>query len=156
GLSGGDIADTDDLLISYDYTPVAHSILPIGKASAPTYYGVWIEEELTGSATSKAEYQIYKARIGIDGGFAINNAEQGGDLPIIIQATLAAWKTDLGKLYNYARTAPPGGPSPRTAARRWGDGRGPTDQRTTRRAWRNATRGSRRSSPNSRSKSRAS
>lgn len=102
GLSGGDIADEDDLLISYDYTPVAHSILPIGKASSPTYYGVWIEEELTGSATAKAEYQIYKARIGLDGGFAINAAENGGDLPVVIQAVLASGKTELGRLFNYA------------------------------------------------------
>ena len=101
-LSGGSVGATDTVKVSYTYTPVAHSILPIGKASAPTYYGVWIEEELTGSPTAKVEYQIYKARIGIDGGFAINNAEQGGDLPVIIQATLAAGKTELGKLYNYS------------------------------------------------------
>lgn len=102
GLSGGDIADKDDLLISYDYTPVAHSILPIGKASTPTYYGVWIEEELTGSSTARSDYQIYKARIGLDGGFAINAAENGGDLPVIVQAVLASGKTELGNLYNYA------------------------------------------------------
>lgn len=102
GLSGGAIANNDDLLISYDYTPVAHSILPIGKASSPTYYGVWIEEELTGSATARSDYQIYKARIGLDGGFAINAAENGGDLPIVIQAVLASGKTELGNLYNYA------------------------------------------------------
>lgn len=101
-LSGGGIAPNDSLRVSYKYTPVAHSILPIGKASAPTYYGVWIEEGLTGSPTAKVEYQIYKARIGIDGGFAINNAEQGGDIPLVIQAVLMPGKTDLGKLYNYA------------------------------------------------------
>jgi hypothetical protein len=101
-LSGGAIAPLDTLLISYDYTPVAHSILPIGKASAPTYYGVWIEEELTGSATARSDFQIYKARIGLDGGFNINNAEQGADIPIVIQAVLASGKTELGQLFTYA------------------------------------------------------
>ncbi len=99
---GGGISASDDLLVSYDYTPVAHSILPIGKASSPTYYGVWIEEELTGSATARSDYQIYKARIGIDGGFNINSAEQGADIPVIIQAVLSSGKTELGQLYNYS------------------------------------------------------
>src|SRR5690606_12289480 len=69
-LSGGSVGAADTVKVSYTYTPVAHSILPIGKASTPTYYGVWIEEELTGSATARSDYQIYKARIGLDGGFA--------------------------------------------------------------------------------------
>lgn len=101
-LDGGGISPADDLKISYKYTPAAHHVLPIGKASTPTYYGIWLEEELTGSQTSKAEFQIYKARIGIDNGFQLNNAEQGGDIPLVIQAVLMPGKTDLGKLYNYA------------------------------------------------------
>lgn len=100
-VSGGGIIAEDDLKISYDYTPLAHSHMPLGHSGARNYYGVWFEEELTTSATAKTEYRLYKAAIGLDGNFNLNNAESGGDLPVVIQATLDAGRSELGRLYNY-------------------------------------------------------
>lgn len=100
-LSGGAIAANDDLLISYDYTPLAHTEMPLGHSGARNYYEVWFEEELTTSATARTEYQIYRAAIGLDGSFNFNNAESGADLPVVIQASLLPGQTSLGRLYNY-------------------------------------------------------
>ena len=47
------------------------------------------------------EYQIYRAAIGLDGSFNLNNAESGADLPVVIQASLQPGQTALGRLYNY-------------------------------------------------------
>lgn len=93
--------DTTPITVDYDYTPTAHSEMPLGQSGARNYYGVWIEEELTTSSTARTEYQIFRAAIGLDGGFNINSADNGGDLPIIIQASLASGQTALGTLYNY-------------------------------------------------------
>lgn len=101
-VSGGDIAAEDDLLISYDYTPVAHSTMPLGHSGVRTPYGVWIEEEFTGSATAKIEYQINRAFLGVADGFDINSAENGGDLPLLIEAALQSGQSTLGTAYFYA------------------------------------------------------
>jgi len=100
-LAGGTIVASDDLLISYDYTPLAHTEMPLGHSAARNYYEVWFEEELTTSATARTEYQIYRAAIGLDGSFNFNNAEAGGDLPVVIQASLLPGQTALGRLLNY-------------------------------------------------------
>ncbi len=100
-VSGGGISANDDLLISYDYTPLAHTEMPLGHSGARNYYEVWFEEELTTSPTARTEYQIYRAAIGLDGSFNFNNAEAGGDLPVVIQASLLPGQTALGRLLNY-------------------------------------------------------
>lgn len=100
--SGGGISANDDLEISYDYTPTAHSTMPLGHSGVRTPYGVWIEEEFTGSATSKIEYQINRAFLGVADGFDINSAENGGDLPLLIEAALQSGQSTLGTAYFYA------------------------------------------------------
>lgn len=100
-VSGGGIAASDDLLISYDYTPLVHTEMPLGHSAPRQYYEVWFEEGRTTSATARTDYQIYRAAIGLDGNFNINSAENGVDLPLIIQASLAPGQTSLGKLYDY-------------------------------------------------------
>lgn len=99
--SGGGISASDDLLISYDYTPLAHSIMPFGASGPRNYYGMWIEEGFTASQTARVDFQIYRCAIGLDGSFNLNNAEQGGDLPVLVQASLLPGKTELGRVYNY-------------------------------------------------------
>lgn len=100
-VSGGDIAASDNLLVSYDYTPVAHSHMPLGHSGVRTPYGVWIEEEFTGSVTSRIDYQINRAFIGVQDGFSINSAEDGGDLPVLIEAALQPGQSVLGTAYFY-------------------------------------------------------
>lgn len=93
--------DTTPVTVSYDYTPVAHTEMPLGHSGARNYYEVWFEEEYTTSATARADFQLYKAAIGLDGNFNFNSAENGADLPLVIQASLLAGQTELGKLYHY-------------------------------------------------------
>lgn len=100
-LSGGALSPSDEITVDYTYTPVAHSEMPLGHSGPRNYYGVWFEEELTTSPTARTEYQIYRAAIGLDGSFNFNNAESGGDLPVVIQASLQAGQTALGRLINY-------------------------------------------------------
>jgi len=95
-------SDTTAVTVSYDFTPVAHTEMPLGHAGARQYYEVWFEEELTTSATAKTEYRLFKAAIGLDGNFNFNSAESGADLPLVIQASLLAGQTELGRLYHYA------------------------------------------------------
>lgn len=100
-VAGGDMAPTDSLLISYSYTPLVHSVMPLGSSAPRNYYGVWLEEELDISPTARVDYQIIRAAIGLDGSINLNNAESGGDLPVIVQASLQPGQTALGLLYNY-------------------------------------------------------
>ena len=62
---------------------------------------MWIEEGFTASQTARVDFQIYRCAIGLDGSFNLNNAEQGGDLPVLVQASLLPGKTELGRVYNY-------------------------------------------------------
>lgn len=101
-VGGGDIAASDELLISYDYTPIASTTMPLGYSGPRNYYQVLLEEELTTSPTAKTEFLIHRAAIGLDGNFNLNSAESGGDLPVIIQASLQAGQTALGTLTNYS------------------------------------------------------
>lgn len=100
-VAGGDIAPTDSLLISYTYTPLVHTVMPLGHSGPRNYYAVWFEEDLTTSATARTEYRLYRAAIGLEGGFNINSAEEGGDLPVLVAAALFPGQSALGLLYNY-------------------------------------------------------
>lgn len=102
-LTGSSVlAPSDDILVDYTYTPAASTSMPLGHSGARNYYQVLLEEESTLSATAKTEYLIHRAAIGLDGNFNLNSAENGIDLPVIIQASLAAGQTVLGTLTNYA------------------------------------------------------
>jgi len=102
-LSGSAVlAANDDILIDYTHTPAASTVMPLGHSGARNYYQVLLEEESTLSATAKTEYLIHRAAIGLDGNFNLNSAENGIDLPVIIQASLAAGQTVLGTLTNFA------------------------------------------------------
>lgn len=100
-LAGGNLSPNDEITVDYTHTPVAHTEMPLGSSGPRNYYGVWFEEELTISPTARVEYQIYRAAIGLDGSFNLNNAESGADLPVVIQASLQPGQTALGRLYNY-------------------------------------------------------
>jgi hypothetical protein len=101
-VPGGAISPSSSITAAYDYTAVAHSSMPIGASGPVNYYGVWIEEEFTMSSTARTDYQLYRASIGLDGNISLNSAENGADLPVLIQASLAMGQSELGMLHNYA------------------------------------------------------
>lgn len=98
-LTGGALSPADTIVVEYDWTPVAHTEMPIGYSGPTRYYTVWIEEELTTGALT--EFQIFKAAIGLSGGFQLNSGEQGGDLPLTIQGTLDPSNPTVGRLLSY-------------------------------------------------------
>ncbi len=101
-LSGSSVlAPGDAILISYTYTPVAATVMPLGHSGARNYYQVLFEEDFTFGATAKAEYLIHRANIGLSGNLNLNNAEESADLPVVIKASLAAGYSVLGTLTNY-------------------------------------------------------
>lgn len=101
-LAGGDLAADDEISVDYTYTPVESTTMPLGHSGPRNYYQVLFEEELTSSPTAKTEFLIHRAAIGLDGNFNLNSAESGGDLPVIIQASLQAGQSALGTLTNYS------------------------------------------------------
>ena len=101
-LAGGNLSPSDEITVDYTYTPVESTSMPLGHSGPRNYYQVLFEEELTSSPTAKTEYLLHRAAIGLDGNFNLNSAESGGDLPVIIQASLQAGQSALGTLTNYS------------------------------------------------------
>lgn len=100
-IVGSALDNDDEIEVDYEYTPLVSTEMPIGRSGPRNYYTVIIEEKFTMSATAGADFVIHKAAIGLDGSLSINSAEDGADLPVVVNGVLDVGQASLAKLVNY-------------------------------------------------------
>ena len=99
-LAAGAIPAGADVQASYTYTERGRTVHPIGRRATVVYRTVRIVEELTSGG--KTEVVMWRARVGVRGAFAMNAAENSGDIPLVAQALYDPAHDELASLINYA------------------------------------------------------
>lgn len=97
--TGGSIAAGESVLVDYTYNLPARRIFPVGKVAQVRYRTLKLVEPFTNGG--KAEIMIWKAQIGIRGSLALNAAENGADLPIVVNALFDPARGELASLRDY-------------------------------------------------------